>query len=182
MQKRDSTTMSASIANPAAHVAGTNGTDASANETDDIFTTSSTQAQHPRPHRYSSFDTQLFASGNLTSSPTQVKRALEAHLAETERRLQEASKLGTSLVQQRQDLADRLKDVEKQQQEGEIGPELRQKLANIEKEYNEVGRETTRAFLGSKSRVPLSEEGADASFAINGRVGSLLGRCAFRVS
>jgi len=108
-------------------------------------------------HRYSNFDSQLFALGP-TTSPDQAKRALEAHLAETERRIQEASNLGTTLLQQRKDLAERLKDVEKQQSEGDITPELRQKLVEIEKEYNEVGRESARAFL-PKSRVSSSEMG-----------------------
>ncbi|CAD6443887.1 6d2f186a-f94d-43d3-bc16-ecc1343bab63 [Sclerotinia trifoliorum] len=109
-------------------------------------------------HRFSHFDKQLFALGPSTS-PEQAKRALEAHLAETERRIQEASNLGTTLLQQRKDLGERLKEVEKQQSEGDITPELRQKLVDIEKEYNEVGRETARAFL-PKSRVPSSEMGA----------------------
>ncbi|KAM0129844.1 hypothetical protein ACHAP3_007581 [Botrytis cinerea] len=109
-------------------------------------------------HRFSHFDKQLFALGPSTS-PEQAKRALEAHLAETERRIQEASNLGTTLLQQRKDLGERLKEVEKQQSEGDITPELRQKLVDIEREYNEVGRETARAFL-PKSRVPSSEMGS----------------------
>ena len=121
-------------------------------EHNDPFSAVSTAPNH---HRFSHFDNQLFALGP-TTSPDQAKRALEAHLAETERRIQEASKLGTTLVQQRKDLADRLKDVEKQQSEGDITPELRQKLVEIEKEYNEVGRESARAFL-PKSRVSSSE-------------------------
>lgn len=118
----------------------------------DPFLSASTGSNH---HRFSHFDNQLFALGP-TTSPDQAKRALEAHLAETERRIQEASKLGTTLVQQRKDLAERLKEVEKQQSEGDITPELRQKLVEIEKEYNEVGRESARAFL-PKSRVSSSE-------------------------
>jgi hypothetical protein len=120
----------------------------------DPFLSASTSSNH---HRFSHFDSQLFALGP-TTSPEQAKRALEAHLAETERRILEASKLGTDLVQQRTDLADRLKDVEKQQSEGDISPELRQKLAEIEKEFNEVGRESARAFL-PKSRVSSGEMG-----------------------
>ncbi len=108
-------------------------------------------------HRFSHFDSQLFALGP-TTSPDQAKRTLEAHLAETERRIEDTSKLGTTLVQQRKELADRLKEVEKQQSEGEITPELRQKLSEIEREYNEVGKETARAFL-PKSRVSSSELG-----------------------
>ncbi|KAH7311008.1 hypothetical protein BKA65DRAFT_162735 [Rhexocercosporidium sp. MPI-PUGE-AT-0058] len=113
-------------------------------------------------HRFSHFDNQLFALGP-TASPDQAKRALEAHLAETERRIQEASKLGTTLVQQRKDLAERLKDVEKQQSEGDITPELRQKLVEVEKEYNEVGRESARAFL-PKSRVSSAEMAGGSPF------------------
>jgi hypothetical protein len=124
------------------------------NADQDPFLSSSTSSSH---HRFSHFDNQLFALGP-TSSPDQARRALEAHLAETERRIQEASRLGTTLVQQRKDLAERLKDVEKQQVEGEIPPELRQKLVEIEKEYNEVGRESARAFL-PKPRVASGEMG-----------------------
>ncbi|KAF7587501.1 hypothetical protein BBP40_007174 [Aspergillus hancockii] len=100
------------------------------------------------PHRYSSFDTQLFSLD--ASSPAQVKRALEAHLAETERRLEEASKLGTALIQQQKELEDKLKEVEQQQEEGQVGPELQRKLLDLEKEYQEIGRETARAFLAPK--------------------------------
>jgi hypothetical protein len=127
--------------------------DMSAEQNDPFFSASTSSAHH----RFSHFDNQLFALGPATS-PDQAKRALEAHLAETERRIQEASKLGTTLVQQRKDLAERLKDVEKQQSEGGITPELRQKLVEIEREYNEVGLESARAFL-PKSRVSSSEMG-----------------------
>ena len=101
-------------------------------------------------HRYSTFDSQLLSLN--ASSPAQLKRALEAHLAETERRLQEASKIGTALVNQQKELTDKLQEVEQQEKEGEIGPELRQRLAELERECNEIGRETARAALGQKSR------------------------------
>jgi hypothetical protein len=110
---------------------------------------------------------------NPSTSPAQAKRALEAHLTETDRRIQEASKLGTTLIRQREDLANRIKDVEQQQAEGDIGSELRQKLIDIEKEYNEVGRETARAFL-SKSRVPSNEHPGASPFAPDGRVSTCL--------
>jgi hypothetical protein len=135
-------------------------------EQNDPFLSASTGSNH---HRFSHFDNQLFALGPNTS-PDQAKRALEAHLAETERRIQDASKLGTTLVQQRKDLADRLKEVEKQQSEGDITPELRQKLVEIEREYNEVGRESARAFL-PKSRVS-SNELAGSPFAGDAKVTS----------
>lgn len=106
-------------------------------------------------HRFSHFDSNLFALGP-NASPAQAKRALEAHLAETDRRMEEAGKLGTALVHQRQELTDRLKDVENLQAEGEISEDLRHKLVEIEKDYHDVARESARAFL-PKSRVPSNE-------------------------
>lgn len=132
--------------------------DLAAPDQNDPFLSSSTGPSH---HRFSPFDGQLFASGP-TKSPEQAKRALEAHLAETERRIQDTSRLGTRLVHERQELADRLKEVEKQQSESELTPELRQKIVEIEKEYNELGRETARAFL-PKARVPSNELGGGGS-------------------
>ncbi|USP77631.1 hypothetical protein yc1106_04905 [Curvularia clavata] len=105
--------------------------------------------------RYSAFDNSEF-SLYVNGSPAQAKRALEAHLAETTRRLQETSQLGSALVQQRKELEDRLHEVEQQQEENDIGQDLRQKLTELEREFNEVGRETARVFL-PKSRVPSGE-------------------------
>jgi hypothetical protein len=113
-------------------------------------------------------DTQLFTLN--ASSPSQAKRALEAHLAETERRLQDASTLGTALVQQQKDLVERLKEVDQQQDDGEIGPDLRRKLVDLEKEYNEIGRESARAFLAPKRLV----SGGDGTPSIDVRVCILL--------
>ncbi|KAJ5534145.1 hypothetical protein N7527_000399 [Penicillium freii] len=100
------------------------------------------------PRDSNRFDTQLYSLN--ASSPAQAKRALEAHLAETERRLEEASRLGTALIDQQRQLSEQLKEVEQEQNEGEMGPELRRKLADLEKEYNEIGRESARAFLAPK--------------------------------
>ena len=108
--------------------------------------------------RFSHFDSQRFDLSPSTS-PAQAKRALEAHLVETDKRIQDASKLGTNLVQQRRNLTQRLKEVEQQQADREIGPELRQKLIDFEAEYNEVAKESARAFLGPKSKVPQADEG-----------------------
>lgn len=134
--------------------------------------------QPPAHHRYSAFDQDLFAAGP-GSSPRQAKRALEAHLAETERRLDEAGKLGTALVNQRKNLAEQLQEVEKLQAEGELGPELRTKLVEIEKEYNDLARESARAFL-PKQRVPSNETNPGSPFVPEGRggrVSTLLSRC-----
>ncbi|VUC21592.1 unnamed protein product [Clonostachys rosea] len=133
----------------------------------DPFTTGNSTTAH---HRYSNhFDNGLFAS-SPGSSPRQAKRALEAHLAETDRRLDEAGKLGTALVSQRKALAEQLQEVEKLEAEGELNPELRQKLVEIEKEYNDLARESARAFL-PKQRVPSNEANPGSPFpgARNGR-------------
>lgn len=165
--------MAASTAVPAEYldqIAGVEDTNGM-NGQDDPFTVET--PQHPHPHRFSSFDSQLFALNHPSSSPAQAKRALEAHLAETDRRIQETSKLGTSLVQQRVNLSQRLRDVSTQEEDAQIGPELRQKLVEIEKEYNEVGRQSARAFLGPRSETPGLGEGTNPAFALDGKA-----RCA----
>ncbi|KAI5307466.1 hypothetical protein KEM55_008222, partial [Ascosphaera atra] len=102
-------------------------------------------------HRFSSFDSSsLFSLTN--SSPGQVRRALEAHLTETERRLEDASRLGTSLVEQQRELSEKLHEFEQKDDNQEIGPELSKKLAQLEKEVNDLGRETAKATLGARSK------------------------------
>ena len=91
-------------------------------------------------------------------------------MAETDRRIQETSKLGTTLVQQRVNLGQRLQEIGSQEEEAQISPELRQKLVEIEREYNEVGRQSARAFLGPKSEA--AGEGSNAPFALDGKVNS----------
>lgn len=119
---------------------------------DDPFVSTPPHA-HPPVLRYSSFDNDNFS---VSTSPAQAKRALEAHMKETDRRIQDASRLGTSLLQQRKELAARLKELEQQKDAGQIEPELQKKLTELEREYTEVGRETARAFL-PKSRIAASE-------------------------
>ncbi|KAK8067812.1 PH domain-containing protein [Apiospora saccharicola] len=118
--------------------------------------------------RFANFDPQLLALGP-NASPEQAKRALEAHLAETDRRMEEAGRLGTALVAQRQELEERLQEVVDQQAEGELSEELKEKLVEIERDYNEVARETARAFL-PKARVPSNEAG-EGSLAPEGKGG-----------
>ncbi|KAH7157845.1 hypothetical protein B0J13DRAFT_581842 [Dactylonectria estremocensis] len=132
----------------------------------DPFVTSTPVPAH---HRYSNFDHDLFIAGPA-SSPRQAKRALEAHLAETERRLEEAGKLGNALVSQRKTLTEQLQEVEKLQSDGELNSELRQKLVDIEKEYNNLARESARAFL-PKQRVPSNEANPNSPFAPESRSG-----------
>ncbi|KAL8682602.1 MAG: hypothetical protein Q9186_001375 [Xanthomendoza sp. 1 TL-2023] len=146
----------------------TEGANATKKDKDDPFTNTPTMQQPSRPHRYSSFNPDLFAENHPSSSPGHAKRALEAHISETERRLQEASKLGTTLVEQRQKLSARLREVELQQHQQELGPELRQRLVDIEKEYNDVGRESARAFLAPKSDPAGTTADSESSFALDG--------------
>lgn len=126
----------------------------------DPFLSSPTAASNN--HRYAGFDNDMFALGP-GASPASAKHALEAHLADTERRMEEAGKLGTALVQQRQELTDRLREVEQLEAEDELSPDLKTKLMAIEKDFNEVARESARAFL-PKQRVPSNEPGASIPF------------------
>lgn len=149
------------------------GADTSSGSVDDPFVSNvsnmSNASSGPAHHRFSNFDHELFAAGP-GSSPRQAKRALEAHLAETDRRLDEAGKLGTALVTQRKALTEQLQEVENMQAEGELGPELRQKLVEIEKEYNDLARESARAFL-PKQRVPSNEANPGSPYVPEGRSG-----------
>ncbi|KAF2112564.1 hypothetical protein BDV96DRAFT_152553 [Lophiotrema nucula] len=101
----------------------------------------------------------------LSGSPAQAKRALEAHLQETKRRLEDAQHVGVTLVQQRKELEEKIQEVEKHQEDNDIGPELRQRLAELEKEFHDVGRDSARAFL-PKSRVPSGETDATAGASV----------------
>lgn len=74
-----------------------------------------------------------------------------ARLEDVQKRLQEAGQLGESLVRQKNVLQEKVKEVEAEAANGgEISPELREKLVVLEKEYNEVHKESTRALLSSK--------------------------------
>ncbi|KFA66107.1 hypothetical protein S40285_04303 [Stachybotrys chlorohalonatus IBT 40285] len=133
----------------------------------DPFITTSTPAHTHK--RYSGFDQELLAAG-ADASPGQAKRALEAHLAETDRRLDEAGKLGTALVAQRKAIAEQLQEVDKIEAEGEVNPDLRQKLVDIEKDYNDLARESARVFL-PKQRVPSNETNSGSPYPPEGRGG-----------
>lgn len=109
--------------------------------------------------RYSGFDGHQF-SLHANGSPSQIKRALEAHLAETDRRLEDASQIGSVLVKQRQDLAERLREVDTATNGDEIPPELRAKVAELEREVAEISRETARIFV-PKTRISSSETNSD---------------------
>lgn len=107
-------------------------------EMDDPFTT---------PNRNASFDPSMILSLS-SSSPNQLKRTLEAHLQEVNKRIENAGALGRKLLTQQQDIEANIKELE----EGgdTVDPELKKKLVDLEKEYIEVGREASRAALTSK--------------------------------
>ncbi|KAL8733221.1 MAG: hypothetical protein Q9166_002238 [cf. Caloplaca sp. 2 TL-2023] len=159
--------MATTLANASGYSVAVEGANDTMRNNNDPFTSTPTM-QPPKPHRYSSFNTGWFTENHPSSSPSHAKRALEVHIAETERRLQEASKLGTTLVEQRQKLSARLREVELQQNQHELGPELRQRLIDIEKEYNEVGRESARALLGQKTDPVGTTADPGSSFALDG--------------
>ncbi|KAF2085256.1 hypothetical protein K490DRAFT_10156, partial [Saccharata proteae CBS 121410] len=116
---------------------------------------SPTPSHDSRRQRYAAFDNNVFSIYS-EGSPAQAKRAIQAHLAETERRLQEASHLGQQLVAQRTALQSRMEEVARQQDANEIEPQLRAKLIELEREFNEVGKDTARAFI-PKGRVPSTQ-------------------------
>ncbi|PWW79071.1 hypothetical protein C7212DRAFT_275472 [Tuber magnatum] len=116
---------------------------------EDPFTDSSTTTPKPSgSSRFSSMDPPPPHLSLPTSSPSQVRRTLEAHLQEVNKRIETAAVLGRTLLGQQQQIEARIKEV----QEGgeQIGPELKKKLVELEKEYNEVGRESARAVLTNK--------------------------------
>ena len=84
--------------------------------------------------------------------------------------MEEAGRLGTALVAQRKELEERLEEVVNQQAEGELSEELREKLVEIEREYNEVAKESARAFL-PKPRVPSNEAAGGSPFVPEGKGG-----------
>lgn len=162
-------TMATTLANSSGQPIAMEDADAPMRNNDDPFTNNPTM-HSSRPHRYSFLNPGLFTDNHPSSSPSHAKKALESHLAETERRLQEASRLGTTLVEQRQKISARLREVELQQNQNELAPELRQRLRDIEKEYNEVGRESARAFLGPRPDLLSTTSDSETPFALDGRV------------
>ncbi|KAI0420420.1 hypothetical protein F5X98DRAFT_332150 [Xylaria grammica] len=73
-------------------------------------------------------------------------RALEADMEEVERHMEEAGKIGTALIQNRNQLSKRLGEMARLPLEEELTPELRKRFADTEKDYNEVTRQSARFF------------------------------------
>ena len=111
----------------------------------------------PRPHRYSSLLDGDHHDSQYNSSPGHARRTLEGHMQENERRLQETQKLGTSLLHQQSELSEKLKELDQKQEAAEVPTELRERLAQLEKEHEDVGKEVARALM-PKSRAVSAEE------------------------
>lgn len=141
-----------------------------ASATTDPFVTEPSAA-HRVPHHYSSYDGDWFPV-NSSESPVQVRRALEAHLADTNRRIEDASRLGTALLKQREELCSRLEDVDETQAQQSISPELQRRLAELEKEYNEVGGEAARNFV-PKSRMMSNDSQSPAKILASSNGGQI---------
>jgi hypothetical protein len=134
-----------------------NGIEPNTDALHDPFTSS-----EPRPqaanHRYSSYLDKDSFSSEVTASPSQARRTIQAHLTETERRLQDTHKLGTTLLQQQTELTEKLKEVEEQPDDTELPAELKQRLLDLGKEHDDVGKEIARAMLAPRSRVVSAED------------------------
>ena len=137
----------AALGNNSSHAQGTDG---------DPFTDRSTSS-FPRPHRYSSFLDSDSHDIQYSSSPGHARRILEGHMQENERRLQQTQKLGTSLLHQQSGLSEKLKELDQKQEQGEVPTELRETLAQLEREHEDVGKEVARALM-PKSRAVSAEE------------------------
>ncbi|KAK5076660.1 hypothetical protein LTR64_005861 [Lithohypha guttulata] len=119
---------------------------------DDIFSDVDTASSQPYHHRFSSrFDPEPLELSSA-ASPSQLKRTIEAHLQETDRRLQDTQQLGTALLKQRDDLTSRLEEVDQLQDEATIPTDLRRRLVDIEREHADVNREVARALIGPKPK------------------------------
>ncbi|PHH64082.1 hypothetical protein CDD81_5075 [Ophiocordyceps australis] len=137
---------------------------APSDDPNDPFITKSTH------HRFSDADQEVLTTGP-PASPSRAKRALQAHLVETDRRLDEAGKLGTALVSQRKALVHQLQQVEKIQAEGDLGPDLRKKLADIEHEYNDLARESARVLLPKQRGASGDVANTASPYVPEGRTG-----------
>jgi hypothetical protein len=134
-----------------------NGIEPNTDALHDPFTSSEPQPQVAN-HRYSTYLDKDSLSSEVTASPSQARRTIQAHLAETERRLQDTHKLGTTLLQQQTELTEKLKEVDEQPDDTELPAELKQRLLDLGKEHDDVGKEIARAMLAPRSRVVSAED------------------------
>src|SRR5271154_691434 len=115
-----------------------NGNSMDFTDSNDPFVERHTPQRTSHHHRYSAFFDPDALSVEAAASTVQLKRTIQAHLSETDRRLEETQRLGTSLLHQQQELSEKLKELENNPDDAEITPELRTRLAEIESEYNDL--------------------------------------------
>lgn len=82
---------------------------------------------------------------NADNAALHAKHALETYIKDTDRRIQDASTLGTSLLQSRKRLVAQLNQVSKHRDSDEITPDLQAKLVELERDHSALSRDTARA-------------------------------------
>jgi len=115
-------------------------------EVSTLTSTSTTDPQTPI-HQIRSTNAATYLSLS-DKSPADIKRKLEQRLADTKAKMYSVGKLGESLVKQEKELNDRIKEMELQGQnnEDEIRPDLREKLTDLENGFKEIEKESAKAF------------------------------------
>jgi Na+/phosphate symporter len=91
-----------------------------------------------------------FSDSKLTRS--QASRTIASQIEDTSKHLELVGDVGEKLLAQKQMLAEKLKVLESEPEDAEVSPELRQQLEDLQRNYDEVGRESSRAFSASTSK------------------------------
>ncbi|KAK6540809.1 hypothetical protein TWF694_008198 [Orbilia ellipsospora] len=101
------------------------------------------------PRRPPNPSSSTYAEPPLTRS--QASRTIANQIEDTTKHLELVGDVGEKLRATKQRLMDRLKEVEDSKGD-ELSPDLRQQLEDLQREYDDVGRESTRAFSASASK------------------------------
>lgn len=113
--------------------------------------------------KLNAFEVQLLSPNHpnaQATSPEEAKAQLLQLIAENEREIEDAGKRGTTLVNRHNELKASLEEVEVEaQRDGEISEMLARRLRDIEREFQEAGRDSSR-ILAAKSRASSGEMGA----------------------
>src|SRR3954447_25583940 len=80
-------------------------------------------------------------------TPATIKKQLQDQLNEKANQIQMTAKLGQALVEQQSELEQRIRELE-QTQGDEVSQELKDKLAELEKQVNALEESTAKVFLG----------------------------------
>ena len=82
-----------------------------------------------------------------TTTAATIKKQLQDQLNEKANQIQLTAKLGQALVEQQSELEQRIRELE-QTQGDEVSQELKDKLAELEKQVNALEESTAKVFLG----------------------------------